>query len=358
MAAGVVRDIKREGPDLDADQRKTLRAAENAERRARRVRSWLDAAVCPAEAPHTVLWLESSTDKRGREHVRFCGRLLDVGSVLRDELFQRARAVVLASATLTTGPLPALNALAEAGASDAWSWIRNQVGLPATTPALAVASPFDFATQALLCLPSGMGDPARDREGFDERVCQAVEETARAAGGRTLALFTSTRMAKRAAEYLRAHSVGLPVLCQGEEPRPALIAKMKARPSILCATRSFWTGVDLPGEAVVAVVLDKMPFPEMGNPVLDALSELAFARTGDRWAGWREESLPRATLELRQGAGRLIRSVSDWGVVVVCDPRLTTKAYGAGVVKSLGMPAQVRSLAAVAQWFRVRGESQ
>ena len=358
MASKAVRGIKALGSDIGPGQRKVLRAAENAERRARRTRSWLDAAVCPAEAPHVVLWLESHTDKRGNERVRFCGRLLDVGTVLREELFARSRAVILSSATLTTGPLPALNLLREAGASDAWYWIRQQLGLPASTPALAVASPFDFRAQALLCLPAGMGDPTRDREGFDAKVVEAVEEVARAAGGRTLALFTSRRMADRAAAHLRAQGLGFPVLCQGEQPRPHLLAAMKSKPSILCATTSFWTGVDLPGESVVAVVLDKMPFPVMGDPVLDALSELAFARTGDRWTGWREESLPRATLALRQGAGRLIRSVTDWGVVVVCDPRLTSKAYGAGVIKSLGMPAQARSLAAVRQWFTARGDAR
>lgn len=355
IAARVARSLKALGSDVDPDRRKAMRAAENAERRARRVRSWLDAAVCPAEAPHVVLWLDSHTDKRGVERVQFCGRLLDVGTVLRDELFARSRAAILTSATLTTGPLPALNAVAQAGASDAWHWVRQQLGLPGTTPALAVASPFDFRAQALLCLPAGMGDPTRDREGFDAKVVEAVEEVARAAGGRTLALFTSRRMAERAAAHLRAQALGFPVLCQGEQSRPHLLAAMKARPSILCATTSFWTGVDMPGEAVVAVVLDKMPFPVVGDPVLDALSELAFARTGDRWAGWREESLPRATLALRQGAGRLIRSVTDWGVVVICDPRLTTKAYGAGVLKSLAMPAQARSLSAVATWFRGRG---
>ena len=360
LAAKTVGAIKALGSVIGRDQRKTLRAAENAERSARRTRDSLTVAIYPTEASHTVLWLEAHTDKRNHEYVRLCGRLLDVGTVLRAELFQRSRAVVLSSATLTTGPLPALNALATAGASDAWYWIRQQLGLPASTPALAVASPFDFRTQALLCLPDGIVDPTRDREGFDARVCEVVEETARAAGGRTLALFTSKRMMLRAAEHLRAlpEPIGFPVLCQGEQPRHLLLAAMKARPSILCVTKSFWTGVDLPGESVVAVVLDKMPFPEMGNPVLDALSELAFARTGDRWAGWREESLPRATLGLRQGAGRLIRSISDWGVVVVCDPRLTTKAYGSSVIKSLGMPVYVRTLMHMRQWFASKSRSR
>lgn len=357
LAAKIVGAIRGLGSVIDPFERKTLRAAENAERSVRRTRFWLDAAIYPAEAPGYVLWIESQTDRRGVERVKLYGRLLDVGAVLRDELFARSRAVVLSSATLTTGPLPALNQIQRASASDAWHWIRQQLGLPASTPALAVASPFDFRAQALLCLPDGMVDSTRDREGFDARVCEVVEETARAAGGRTLALFTSKRMMQRAAAHLRARPLNFPVLCQGDQPRSHLLAAMKAQPSILCATASFWTGVDLPGESVVAVVLDKMPFPLMGDPVIDALSDLAFARTGDRFAGWREESLPRATLGLRQGAGRLIRSVSDWGVVVVCDSRLTSKSYGAGVIKSLGMPAQALSLAAMRQWFAARSPS-
>ena len=358
LAGALAGRMKRLLPDLSTDDRKVMRRAENTARRARRIGSWLDASVCPAEAPDTVLWLEVRTNKKNYETATLHGRLLDVGEVLRQEFFQRARAVILTSATLTTGAVPRVNAIGPADGSDAWAWIRAQLGLPGATPALAVASPFDFASQALLCLPTHpapMPSPTGStREAFDARVCEVLAQVSVAAGGRTLGLFTSTRMARRAADHLRTLGLPYPVLCQGEHPRPHLLAAMRAQPSILCGTSSLWTGVDLPGEAVVAVVIDKMPFPPPDDPVMQALSELAFARTGDQWAGWRQESLPRATLALRQGVGRLIRSTSDWGAVVLCDPRLVTARYGNGVVRSLAMPAQVRSVAAVGSWFGAR----
>jgi ATP-dependent DNA helicase DinG len=358
LAASLAGKMKRQLPDLDTDERKVMRRAENTARRARRTGSWLDASVCPAEAPDTVLWLEVHTSKKGHESATLHGRLLDVGEVLRREFFDRSRAVILTSATLTTGAVPRINTLGPADGSDAWGWIRAQLGLPGITNSIAVASPFDFAAQSILCLPTHpapMPSPTGStREAFDARVCEVLADVARSAGGRTLGLFTSTRMARRAAEHLRALGLPYPVLCQGEHPRPHLLAAMRAQPSILCGTASLWTGVDLPGEAVVAVVIDKMPFPPPDDPVMQALSELAFARTGDQWSGWRQESLPRATLALRQGVGRLIRSTSDWGAVVLCDPRLVTARYGSGVVRSLAMPAQVRSVAAAGQWFAAR----
>lgn len=343
--------------DLDRDEKKVLRRAESCARRALRIASWLDAAACPAEAPHTVLWVGvREVGRRREERATLHGRLLDVGSVLRKELFDRSRAVVLTSATLTTGGVPRLNATAPAEHSDTWGWIRAQIGLPGTTPALAVASPFDFARQAVLCLPSGFPSPRDEREAFDAAVCDAMARVSEAARGRTLGLFTSKRMAERAAAHLRTLGLPYPVLCQGEQPRPLLLAAMRAQPSILCGTASLWTGVDLPGEAVVAVVIDKLPFTPPDDPVMQALGELASYRTGDRMAGFTQESLPRATLEVRQGVGRLIRSVSDWGAVVLCDSRLTTAKYGRGVIASLGMPAQVRSLASVEAWFAAREE--
>ena len=357
IAQALFAKLAKHAADLDRDEKKVMRRAESCARRARRIASWLDTAVCPGDAPHVVLWLGvRETGRYREERATFHGRLLDVGSVLQTELFERTRAVVLTSATLTTGGTPRLNTVAPAAESDTWGWIRAQVGLDGKTPALAVQSPFDFARQAVLCLPTrpALPSPVKEREAFDVAVCGVLEQVARAAQGRTLGLFTSRRMAERAAEHLRAVGVPFPVLCQGDRPRPYLLAQMKAGPCVLCATSSFWTGVDLSGESVVAVVIDKMPFPGPDDPVLAALSELAFARTGDQWAGWREESLPRATLALRQGAGRLIRSVADWGAVVVCDPRLTTARYGAGMVKALGMPAQVQSVEAVARWFASR----
>jgi ATP-dependent DNA helicase DinG len=101
-------------------------------------------------------------------------------------------------------------------------------------------------------------------------------------------------------------------------------------------------------------VIDKIPFPAPGDPVRDALAERAEKRTGDKWASFREESVPTASLAMRQGVGRLIRSVTDWGVVVVCDPRMVSKGYGRGITRALGMPRQVRTLGDVEMWFRER----
>ncbi len=357
--ARAAKEAKAEGDDRRTQyHRKGQRRAENTARRASRLASWLAAAGAPDDAPQVVLWVErkatqqrrgNSTGQQGH-HIALRGAFVEVGDILRAELWQRTRATILTSATLTTGE-----------GSSGWEWMRGRMGLgtPASDPqvvTLAVPSPFDFASQALLCLPSAppLPDPTQNRDAFDTAVTQVLARVARAAQGRTLGLFTSSRMARRAADYLRTLGLPWPVLCQGEEPRPRLIERMRQGPSILCGTTSLWTGVDLPGEAVVAVVIDKIPFPAPGDPVRDALAERAEKRTGDKWASFREESVPTASLAMRQGVGRLIRSVTDWGVVVVCDPRMQSKGYGRGITRALGMPRQVRTLGDVEMWFRER----
>jgi ATP-dependent DNA helicase DinG len=355
--AKAAKEAKAEGDDRRTQHhRKGQRRAGNVSRKALRLAQWLAAAGAPDESPQVVLWVERKAAQQRRaggasgtsdHHIALRGAFVEVGDILRAELWQRTRATILTSATLTTGE----------GASG-WEWMRGRMGLAggADVSTLAVPSPFDFARQALLCLPAAppLPDPTVARDAFDAAVCQVVERVARAAQGRTLGLFTSSRMARRAADHLRALGLPWPVLCQGEEPRPRLIERMRQGPSILCGTTSLWTGVDLPGEAVVAVVIDKIPFPAPGDPVRDAIAERAEKRTGDRWASFREESVPTASLAMRQGVGRLIRSVTDWGVVVVCDPRMASKGYGRGITRALGMPRQVRTLGEVEMWFRER----
>jgi ATP-dependent DNA helicase DinG len=218
---------------------------------------------------------------------------------------------------------------------------------------LSVPSPFDFARQALLCLPAGDHDPKADREGFDRFVIDALKQVASAAGGRTLGLFTSARMARTAWEKLLAsHGHAFNVLCQGDLPRSQLVQEFKRdETSVLCGTASLWTGVDVQGHACVCVLIDKLPFAPPGDPVMDALCERAVARTGKTFAGFFEESLPRAVLALRQGVGRLIRSVDDWGCVVICDPRLTSKGYGGDIVRALALPTRTRSIAEACAWL-------
>jgi ATP-dependent DNA helicase DinG len=160
-------------------------------------------------------------------------------------------------------------------------------------------------------------------------------------------------MARTAWEKLLAsHGHAFNVLCQGDLPRSQLVAEFKRdETSVLCGTASLWTGVDVQGHACVCVLIDKLPFAPPGDPVMDALCERAVARTGKTFAGFMEESLPRAVLALRQGVGRLIRSVDDWGCVVICDPRLTSKGYGGDIVRALGMPMRTRSVAEACKWL-------
>lgn len=321
------------------DEIKTLRRAEAAKRRADRVVSWLEAVACPAESPEVVLWAEAVQGKRGRI-VTLQGRHIDPGPILAAELWARARSVVATSATLTTGAGP-----------DGWHWIKRQLGAPANARTLSVASPFDFATQARLCLPR-CPDPRVDRDGFDRAVCEVLAEVARGAlaHGGVLGLFTSRRMSDAAAAACRRAELPR-VLAQGEQPRAALVEAMRSGPAVLCGTASLWTGVDLQGDACVAVVVDKLPFAPPGDPVMDAIAEALAARTGDQWAAFREEQLPRAVLRLRQGVGRLIRASGDRGVVVLCDPRLTSARYGAEVLRALGLPVRVASVAEAVAWL-------
>jgi ATP-dependent DNA helicase DinG len=310
-----------------------MRRAESAARRASRLVSWLEAADCPAESPDVVLWIE----RQARGPV-LQGRHLEAGRILAGELWGRARSVIATSATMRT--------------AGGWSWIRRQLGAPSDAREVVVPSPFDFARQARLCVPRGLPDPRTHREDFDRAVGDVTLQVARGAlrRGGVLGLFTSRRMSDRVAAVLRA--AGVPrVFAQGERSRHELIAAMREAPSVLCGTASMWTGVDLQGDAVVAVVIDKVPFAPPGDPVLDAVGEILAAATGDARAGFREESLPRAVLRMRQGAGRLIRAAGDRGVVVVCDSRMHSARYGRDVVASLGMPAQVPSVADAVAWL-------
>lgn len=340
-AARIIAPLRRLAQDNEAtrEDRAILRAAENARRRADRLASWFKATACPVKSPDVVLWIEARKGKRGRI-ATLQGRRVDPGKILADELWGRARTVIATSATLTTS------------GADPWHWIKRQMGAPAKVRVLSVASPFDFAAQARLVLPAGMPDSRSDRAAFDGAVCDTLASVARGAleHGGVLGLFTSRRVSDAAAAHARANGIS-PVLAQGEQPRAALVNAMRTGPAVLCGTASLWTGVDLQGDACVALVIDKLPFPPPGDPVMDAIGERLAAVTGDQWACFREELLPRAVLRLRQGVGRLIRTVGDRGIVVICDPRLTSARYGPEVLRALGLPVRLRSVAEGLAWL-------
>lgn len=354
LALRLMSRVDTKDKETERDALMVYRNAERAHRACVKALGWIEDATRAADEPRepghldAIHWIaaEERTSKYGQKSTRLTweSRHIDLAPVLRAHVWGHIRSVIACSATMTTG----------AGAVG-WSWIRRQLGAPAEARVLAVESPFDFARQALLCLPGDAPDPTSrtgNREAFDAFVLSVLTRASKAAGGRTLGLFTSTRMARAAAEHLRGQRVPFAVLAQGDLPRTQIVADFKRdETSVLCGTASLWTGVDVPGAACVCVVVDKLPFAPPGDPVLDALQERAVARTGKSMAGFMEESLPRAVLALRQGVGRLIRSTGDWGCVIVCDPRLSTKGYGADIVRSLGMPQRTRSIAEACAWL-------
>ena len=205
-----------------------------------------------------------------------------------------------------------------------------------------IASPFDFARQARLYLPEIDGDP--NDAAHPARVIDIAWPLIAAAGGRSFLLFTSHRALSEAARVLRARAdhQRYPLLVQGEAPREVLLRRFRELGNaVLLGTASFWEGVDVKGEALCVVVIDKLPFASPEDPVLKARMEGIRRRGGNPFI---EHQLPQAALALKQGAGRLIRDTADFGVIAICDPRLASKSYGRALLASLPPMPVVRSV--------------
>lgn len=249
---------------------------------------------------------------------------LDVGDELAESLFI-GRPVALTSATLTAG-----------GSFDS---LLASLGLPQDTTCVDVGSGFDYARQGILYVARHL--PAPDRDGVSMEALDELAGLIEASGGRTLALFSSWRGVDRAAEYLRvrlapsleAGDVGEVLVQRRGESVAPLIERFAAEPkTVLVGTVSLWQGIDVPGDSLTLVVIDRIPFPRPDDPVISARQE-AVDRAGG--SGFRQVALARAALLLAQGAGRLIRSVDDKGVVAVLDSRMATAGYGAALRASL-----------------------
>jgi len=248
--------------------------------------------------------------------MRACKRMLDVSELLWEEMIQKTCCTVTTSATM-----------AIAGDCD---YVKNEIGMKESED-IIVESPFDFKRQALVVLSERAPDP-QDRETYPDKVAVIMEEIIRQAEGRTLGLFTSYRVLRHVAEHVRSKDLGYKILVHGELTRTELVRQFKEDVnSVLLGTESFWAGIDVKGEALSCLVIDKIPFPTPGDPVLDAMQDAA----GGFKSSFFKISVPRAVLQFRQGAGRLIRSATDRGVLVVLDRRLVTKGYGDLFCKSL-----------------------
>jgi ATP-dependent DNA helicase DinG len=245
--------------------------------------------------------------------LRLVKRKLVVSDLLWEHLFCCCKSVVVTSATLAVN-----------GNCD---FLRNEIGMSEGKQVL-VDSPFDFKSQVLL-LAARRG-PEPNSKQYPEYVAVGIGKVIEQAQGRTLALFTSYRVMSIARDYLLEHYPEVRIMCQGDNQRKWLLDEFRSDvSSVLLGTESFWAGVDIPGESLSCLTIDRLPFPSPSDPVLEAMMEKA------QGGGFWDISVPRAILQFRQGAGRLIRRKTDRGVIVVWDHRMTTKGYGDMFLRSL-----------------------
>ena len=261
---------------------------------------------------------------------------LAVSHVLRENLFTQTP-VIATSATLTVGKSfdPIARSLGILTSSDSENESDEESPLdPSNVQMLDVGSPFDFANQGMLYLPREIPEPGRD--GPSKEALVELGELIDAAGGRTLALFSSWRGVEMADEHLRRVLADLPISIITQKRGDsvgALVERFASDPtSILLGTMSLWQGVDVPGPSCTLVAIDRIPFPRPDDPVMSARAAEADAAGG---SGFMQVSLPRAALLLAQGTGRLIRSVDDRGVVAILDSRIINKRYGSILLNSM-----------------------
>ncbi|MBN8886378.1 MAG: ATP-dependent DNA helicase [Rudaea sp.] len=217
---------------------------------------------------------------------------------------------------------------------------------------LSLLSPFDYQRQALMYLPKGLPDP--NASDYTDRVIAAARPVLDAARGRTFLLFTSHRALRRAADLLADSA--FPLFIQGTAPRHQLLTQFRESGNgVLLGAASFWEGVDVAGEALSCVIIDKLPFAAPDDPVLVARLNALRESGGNPFFDWQ---VPAAVIALKQGVGRLIRDVADRGVLMLCDPRLTGKAYGKLFLKSLPPMPITREPADVEKFFAVAGRAE
>ena len=323
-----VADRLTEGEETDRS-RQLLQELRGVMRRLATIGDGLNRALRPASGgPPTVRWMER-TGQRGQT-LALSAVPLDLAPLLRELLWQRLATVVLTSATLAAG--------------GEFEFLESRLGLDGEASPVTVreilASPFDYPTQCLFGVPTDLPAPRDDEPGHDAALAQIVTDLAFAADGGMFVLFTSHAALRRAAATLRGTLASRwPVLVQGDAARDLLLRRFReAGNAILLGTDSFWEGVDVPGRALRALVLNKLPFKVPSEPLTAARLERLAEQGSDGFTGY---LLPHAALKLKQGFGRLIRSRQDVGVVLLLDSRVVTKRYGALVLNGLPRAEQV-----------------
>ena len=296
--------------DEDSKRKDLLAAADRVLALADLLESWLSQTIS-----ENVYWVSRSFDRRGIPRFELAAAPLEVGTVLREQLFQAVPSVVMTSATLASG-------------KDDFGFIQSRVGLTHSNT-LQVGSPFDYRRQVRLKLLDGMPDPSREPQAYERLTASMIEYFTRQTDGHAFALFTSydlmRKVAARIAPGLRSADIGLLSQADGT-PRSLLLDRFRREPrSLLMGADSFWQGVDVPGETLQNVMITKLPFSVPDQPLRQARMEAIQAAGGNAFVDFQ---LPEAVIKFRQGFGRLIRTSRDAGMVVVFDPRVRTKPYG------------------------------
>jgi ATP-dependent DNA helicase DinG len=291
-----------------------------------RLGRWLD-----AQSVGIVRWTETYSAS-----FQLNSAPLEIADIFRKQLQGHPRAWIFTSATLAV--------------NRDFSHYTGELGLGEARTA-CWDSPFNYPEQALLYVPEGLPEP--NNAAHTAAVVRAAWPVIKASHGRAFLLFTSLRAMRHAHELLQerfeADGVGYPLLLQGEGTRSELLERFRRLGNaVLVASQSFWEGVDVRGEALSLVLIDKLPFAPPDDPVLAARIEFLNKQGKNAFM---EYQLPRAAISLKQGAGRLIRDETDRGVLMICDPRLISKHYGRRIWKSLPAMRRTRVLAEVAEFF-------
>jgi ATP-dependent DNA helicase DinG len=309
---------------LEEEQKIELTAAEGrCGAMAAELAAWLEQRF-----DETVYWVEAEGTTRRR--VNLVSAPLDVGPTLRRDLFEEVPTCVLTSATVSIGSPPRFD------------FLKARIGLTACET-LQLGSPFDYPNQVTLHIPRNLPDPTEQNAEFERRAIAAIAHYLELSHGKAFVLFTSYRMMQQAvaalSPWFAQRNIALFAQSDGL-PRTKMVEKFKADVnSVIFGADSFWQGVDVPGEALSNVIIVRLPFSVPSHPLLEARLEAIRRRGGNPFV---EYQVPEAVIKLKQGFGRLIRTKTDRGIVVILDPRILSKPYGRTFLRSLPACPQVQ----------------
>lgn len=279
-----------------------------------------------AEDDNSIRWFETYSQSFSLNRTP-----LDISELFRSQMQRRSASWIFTSATLAVG--------------ESFRHFQAQLGVTEATTS-CLDSPFDYPNQALWFVPRNMPEPRS--QDYQDAVLEIIVPVLEASRGRAFLLFTSHRALRLAADALEDR-VEFPLLVQGSAPKTELLQRFRLLGNaVLLGTASFWEGVDVRGEALSCVIIDKLPFASPGDPVLQARIDALKRRGGNPFM---EFQVPQAAIALKQGAGRLIRDETDRGVLVICDPRLLSKGYGHTFLNSMPPMARTRELTDVQRFF-------